>query len=149
MSSICVITGRIGQDAKVARSDNGRTAFRFSMATSKRLGGQDVTTWHPVSYFCGAEAEIQYLTERLVKGALVVVTGEVANYRRAHDEYPIEITHYAVEASRVEVLVPPNKATDSGAVKTPVTAIPSSSAPVAAEAAGREQTQPGGGVIFF
>lgn len=120
-TNIHVVAGRLGADAKPLSGSNGRSAYRFSIATdAPPNGGEKSTCWIPVVYWTGNEREIEYLKTRLVKGAMVVVNGPTLSRRYPHPEYPIDMVAWDLNADRVDIIsAPVNEATSTSAT-TPV-----------------------------
>ena len=73
------VTGNIGKSATIRQAGNDNVCS-FSIASNKKVKGEDVTTWIDASLF-GARGEklVQYLT----KGTKVVAVGELS--RREHE----------------------------------------------------------------
>lgn len=71
-----VITiGRLGKDAQVRTSQNGKQYLSFTVAVNSKRNGNEQTTWYDVSSF--NTGHIENLTKWLLKGKLVSVTGEL------------------------------------------------------------------------
>ena len=68
-------TGSLGQDCKVATTQNGKTVCEFSVAVNSGYGDNKKTTWANCVMF-GKRAEGQ-LPGYLVKGQKVAVSGEM------------------------------------------------------------------------
>ena len=78
MSSVnkAILVGRIGNLKDLAYTGANTAVKEFSMATSKKIKGDERTTWHNVVLWGkAAEALDQYLT----KGKMVYVEGEIDN----------------------------------------------------------------------
>ena len=76
MSSVnkAIILGRVGRDPDIRTTPNGIKVVNFSLATSKKVKGEEQTQWHRVTmYDKVAEIAAQYLR----KGSLVYVEGEI------------------------------------------------------------------------
>jgi single-strand DNA-binding protein len=76
------IIGYLGKDATASQLPNGTPVVKFSVATKKSWKDQndewqEKTQWHNVVCF---GANYGQMTERLVKGALVFVQGELATH---------------------------------------------------------------------
>jgi single-strand DNA-binding protein len=68
-------TGSLGQDCKVATTQNGKTVCEFSVAVNSGYGDNKKTTWANCVMF-GKRAEGQ-LPGYLMKGQKVAVSGEM------------------------------------------------------------------------
>jgi len=80
--NLAILTGRLGKDPELKQFDNGTTAARISLATSRKFKDksgekQEKTEWHTLKLW-GKQAELagQYLS----KGDRITVQGEI-NYR--------------------------------------------------------------------
>lgn len=76
MSSVnkAIILGRVGRDPDIRTTPSGVKVVNFSLATSKKVKGEEQTQWHRVTmYDKVAEIAAQYLR----KGSLVYVEGEI------------------------------------------------------------------------
>ena len=76
MSSVNKVTliGRVGRDPEIRSTPNGFKVVNFTLATSKKVKGEEQTQWHRVTMYDKlAEIAAQYLR----KGALVYVEGEI------------------------------------------------------------------------
>jgi len=74
-NTICVL-GRLGADCKVSTTDNGTALVSFPLASDFGYGERKGTNWFRVTQF-GKAAEGK-LPEYLLKGALVMVMGELS-----------------------------------------------------------------------
>ena len=147
MSSTVTVLGNIGADAERRETQNGTPYLTFTVADSRSkwdaAAGKYVTlntTWRRVSTFKG----LDYLPERLVKGATVYVSGseELRTYDKEDGTkgYSLDVMAHVVKVV--------SRSTDSGApaqVQTnPVAAYPAATnAPVQAGYA--QQGQPPAG----
>ena len=75
MNQVTLI-GRVGKDPDVKYSQSGTAVCNFSLATSKKIKGEDQTQWHRCVAF-GKTAEI--ISEYVSKGDQFAVSGEI-NY---------------------------------------------------------------------
>ncbi len=100
-----VLIGRLGKDADLRFTQNGeRGVLNFTMATSKRYRERDgnwkeETQWHTIVYWVTRNFEA--IHERLKKGALVLVEGEIA-YRTWEDKS--NVTHNVTEIRALKVV---------------------------------------------
>lgn len=67
-----ILIGRVGKDC-VTNTVNGKTVGNFSVAISKKINGQEQTTWFDVALW-----EKGKVYEYIKKGGLVMVEGEVS-----------------------------------------------------------------------
>ncbi len=67
------ITGRLGRDAEMKKTPNGKTVCEFSVATGHRETGDNVTMWVKVALW---ENAAEKLAPYLTKGTQVLVSGE-------------------------------------------------------------------------
>lgn len=78
-SAIAHVTGNLGGDPETKLTQSGTNYMTFSVATSRKRGGDERTTWWRVSVF-GRQADgLETLAQRglLAKGAAVSVYGAV------------------------------------------------------------------------
>ena len=76
MSSVnkAIILGRVGRDPDIRTTPNGIKVVNFSVATSRKVKGEEQTQWHRVTMYDKlAEIAAQYLR----KGSLIYVEGEI------------------------------------------------------------------------
>lgn len=81
MNDTCVLTtaGRIGRDAEVKTTKNGKTYLEFSIAVTRERPGQgsereEITNWYTCQVF--GEARAKGLQRIIAKGEKVLVIGE-------------------------------------------------------------------------
>lgn len=67
------VCGHLGRDPETRFLPDGKPACQFSLATSRKVKGEEQTTWWRVSTF-GRTAEIA--AEYLKKGSAVLIAGE-------------------------------------------------------------------------
>jgi hypothetical protein len=48
LNRICLI-GRLGKDAELVDSKSGKQYMKFSLATNRKKGGEEVTEWHNIT----------------------------------------------------------------------------------------------------
>ena len=82
--NIVLIQGRLGKDAEILKTKDGKTFCRFSIANSKSWKDQNGewqkrTTWPPIVTFQEGLAE-KVLKEKAVKGAHVLIQGEIVGF---------------------------------------------------------------------
>ena len=77
-----ILLGRIGKDLELRHTNNGTAVASTSMATSKKIKGEQVTQWHRL-IFWGPQAET--VTQYVKKGDQLAVEGEI-EYRSYQDK---------------------------------------------------------------
>ena len=83
------LLGNIGRDPKSDCTSNGKARCSFSMATTKRWGGEDHTEWHNIILWEKlAEIGSQYLH----KGSQVYIEGEIRTRKYEKDGRDVYIT---------------------------------------------------------
>jgi single-strand DNA-binding protein len=106
------LIGNIGKDAELKTFENGDQILRFSMATNREYKDgngqtQSAVTWHNIVL---RGKQIKYAKDRLKKGMLVYVQGEIRNrpYSKDNPAVITEIvgTAYVLDLSRQEASVP-------------------------------------------
>jgi single-strand DNA-binding protein len=107
------INGYLGRDAETKVLPNGTTVATFSVATSEKIKGDEVTTWFRVSLF-GKQAES--LAQYLLKGTQVDVLGRLRQSEFT-DKDGNHRTSLEVVASDVQLIGKKDtaKVTDAGA----------------------------------
>lgn len=68
------VSGRLGGDAEIKQTNNGKTVMNFNLAETLGFGDQKRTQWYRCAMF-GDRA--QKLQQYLKKGAAITVTGEM------------------------------------------------------------------------
>lgn len=111
-----ILIGNLGRDPEMRYSPEGNPMTNFSMATSRKFGERDETTWFRVTVF-GKQAEAcnQYLR----KGSKVLVEGRLYSdsngnpsvFQRQDGTYG---SSYVVTAETVRFLSPRNEDASSG-----------------------------------
>lgn len=74
MQKITLI-GRLGRDAAVRETQNGRKVIAFTMAVNSKPNGVEKTSWYDVSTF--NYERYQNMAKYLTKGGLVTVVGDL------------------------------------------------------------------------
>lgn len=67
------LVGHIGRDVEIRHMSDGMMVANFSLATSRKRGGNEVTTWWRAALF-GKRAEV--LAQYTKKGDALLITGE-------------------------------------------------------------------------
>jgi len=81
------ILGRVGKELELRYTQNGTAVTSFSLATSKKVKGEQVTQWHNLIAF-NQSAEI--LTKYVSKGDQLLVEGEI-QYRSYDNKDGIKV----------------------------------------------------------
>ena len=108
-SNLHIVTGRLGLEPNVRKFDNNRTNFRFSLATDRYAPNEPnnrSTSWIPVTYWASSEAEVAFLSQHLVKGALVQAIGASHSRHYQHEDYPVQMQAWDLHADRLEIFLP-------------------------------------------
>ena len=74
MQEISVI-GRLGKNAQVHETKNGRKFVAFTLAANSKRGAETKTTWFDVISF--NEQHVSKLVQYLTKGSMIVAIGEL------------------------------------------------------------------------
>jgi len=69
------LIGNVGRDAEVRNGGNGTSAIGFTVATSKKVKGENITTWVKCTKWV-KEGEHK-IADYLKKGVKVFISGEV------------------------------------------------------------------------
>jgi single-strand DNA-binding protein len=72
-----ILVGRLGKDPESRQTRAGKEFSSFSMATSKKIGEEEKTTWHNVVVW--NEHSAKYINDFAQKGTMVYVEGEIEN----------------------------------------------------------------------
>ena len=74
--NLSILMGHIGQDLELRQTKSGKDVTSFSLATSKKINGEERTTWHKITAWNKtAKACVSYLS----KGSPVHIMGELQN----------------------------------------------------------------------
>ena len=74
--NLVILLGHVGQDLELKQTKSGKDVVSFSLATSKKIKGEEHTTWHRlVAWNKTASICAEYLS----KGSQVHITGEIQN----------------------------------------------------------------------
>lgn len=71
-----IVLGRLGQDPEIRYTQSGVQITTINVATSSKIGDEDVTDWHRVTFF-GKRAEV--VGEYFQKGSQILVRGRIQN----------------------------------------------------------------------
>ena len=78
LNSVTLI-GRLGKDPEIKTTNAGKKFARFSLATSKKIKGEDVTQWHQVVVWNEKLSEV--IESYVNKGDMLAIQGEI-EYRK-------------------------------------------------------------------
>ena len=78
LNSVTLI-GRLGKQPEIKTTNAGKKFARFSLATSKKIKGEDVTQWHQVVVWNEKLSEV--IEKYVNKGDLLAIQGEI-EYRK-------------------------------------------------------------------
>lgn len=71
-----VLMGRVGKDPETRSTQSGMQVATFSLATSKKIKGEQQTCWHNLVAF---DKTAEILTRYVSKGDQLLVMGEINN----------------------------------------------------------------------
>lgn len=97
-----IVGGRVGGRVRVTQHE-GRYRLFFNVAKTKMRKGEKTTIWHPVVYWTSSEPEVNHLSLVLRAGTSVVVRGEPDLTTKKHQDAPVDITVYFIDADHVDV----------------------------------------------
>lgn len=118
--------GRLGKDAVVGTTKNGRQYLKFSVANNTFANGEEKTEWFDVRTF--NEFIIQQKKEILKKGAYVIVTGNLESEVKSFNG-KIFLNH-GVLANEINVpKLNSNNGNTAAKVEIPTVSMPSVSMP--------------------
>ena len=111
-----ILIGNLGRDPEMRYTPEGNPMSNFSMATSRKYGDKDETTWFRVTVF-GKQAENCY--QYLRKGSKVLVEGRLYSdsngnpnvFQRKDGSYG---SSYEVTAENIRFLSPRNEDASPG-----------------------------------
>ena len=75
-----MLIGRLGKDAELKDSKTGTQYMKFSLATNRMKGGQEVTDWHNVTVW--NEKLVENLHPYLVRGKQIFLEGLATSWRK-------------------------------------------------------------------
>lgn len=68
--------GRIGQDLEIRKTQSGKSILEFSVADTKKVNGNDITTW---AYWQCWEGKAETISKYAKKGDVIYLEGEYRN----------------------------------------------------------------------
>lgn len=70
-----ILIGNLGKDVELKTTDSGAVIGKFSLATSKKVKGESVSSWHNIIVF-NKTAEL--CAKYIGKGSKVMIEGEIS-----------------------------------------------------------------------
>lgn len=100
-----ILVGNMGRDIEVRKTQGGASVGNFSLATSKKVKGEERTVWHNIVVW--DERKIEYIKTYCKTGTKLYVEGEISNRKwtdkEGNDRWTSEIVVGSFE-SRVEIM---------------------------------------------
>jgi single-strand DNA-binding protein len=81
--NIQILLGNVGKDPELRQTKSGKDVTSFSLATSKKIKGEEVTTWHRIVAW---NKTAKVCAEYLSKGSPVHITGETQHREYEDDD---------------------------------------------------------------
>ena len=82
LNRVCLI-GRLGKDDELKDSSSGKQYMKFSLATNRMKGREEMTDWHNVTVW--NEKLVEHLHPYLVKGKQIYLEGLATSWRKDDD----------------------------------------------------------------
>ncbi|MCX6131630.1 MAG: single-stranded DNA-binding protein [Proteobacteria bacterium] len=98
-----IIVGRVGKTPEMFKSKAGDDIAKFSVATSKKSGGSEVTSWHNVICF---KKTAENVGKYLAKGSMVAIDGEIS-YSTYDNKDGVKMYRTDIVANSVQFLTKP------------------------------------------
>jgi single-strand DNA-binding protein len=98
-----IIVGRVGKTPEMFKSKAGEDIAKFSVATSKKSGGQEVVSWHNVVCF---KKTAENVGKYLAKGSMVAIDGELS-YSTYDNKDGVKMYRTDIVANSVQFLTKP------------------------------------------
>lgn len=92
-----ILIGNLGKKPELSYAGSGTAVCKFSVATSKKSKGEDVTTWHNVACFKNTAENV---AKYLIGGSTVYLEGEQTHRKYEKDgqtKYFSEVVAYTVQ----------------------------------------------------
>ena len=106
MSSVnkAILVGNMGADIEAKPMSNGGMMGKFGFATSKKVKGEDKTTWHNVVVW--DDKKVEYLQKYAKTGTKLYIEGEIETRSYEQDGTKKYITEIVVGRfdSRIQIL---------------------------------------------
>lgn len=98
-----IIVGRVGKTPEMFKSKAGEDIAKFSVATSKKSGGSEVTSWHNIVCF---KKTAENVGKYLAKGSMVAIDGELS-YSTYDNKDGVKMYRTDIVANSVQFLTKP------------------------------------------
>lgn len=108
---IIMIDGRLGRDAEISNSKQGKKYIRFSVANNVFVNGKEETEWYDVTSF--DDFIINVRSKILTKGTYVMISGTPSETIYTRRDGTEEISR-RILADRVELLTASKKDLENG-----------------------------------
>jgi len=82
LNRICLI-GRLGKDAELADTKTGKQFMKFTLATNRKKGQEEVTEWHNITVW--NEKLVENLHPYLTKGKQIYLEGLATSWTKSDD----------------------------------------------------------------
>ncbi len=82
LNRICLI-GRLGKDAELADTQAGKQYMKFTLATNRKKGQEEVTEWHNITVW--NEKLVENLHPYLTKGKQIYLEGLATSWTKSDD----------------------------------------------------------------
>jgi len=79
LNRLCLI-GRLGKDAELDTTQAGKQYMKFSLATNRKKGQEEVTEWHNITVW--NEKLVEHLHPYLTKGKQIYLEGLVTSWKK-------------------------------------------------------------------
>tara|TARA_R110002074_G_scaffold265342_1_gene437557 strand:- start:147 stop:563 length:417 start_codon:yes stop_codon:yes gene_type:complete len=79
LNRLCLI-GRLGKDAELDTTEAGKQYMKFSLATNRKKGKEEVTEWHNITVW--NEKLVEHLHPYLTKGKQIYLEGLVTSWKK-------------------------------------------------------------------
>lgn len=94
-----ILLGRVGQEPQYSEPKEGVSVARLTLATTRKINGQDETQWHRVSVFNKAA---EFVKKYVHKGDMVSVLGEMKYSKYTKNDVQMEKAE--VSASNIQLI---------------------------------------------
>jgi len=116
--NLAILLGNVGRDPEIRYAQSGTAVVNFTLATNKKVNGEDKTSWHRCVVF-GKTAEI--IEQYVKKGSKIGVEGEISYGSYDKDGTTVYTTdiivnrfHFAGEKAQSHPKQQPNQAQSQG-----------------------------------
>ena len=122
-----IIDGRLGRDAVISTSQNGRQHIKFSLANTTFRGNEEKTEWFDITSF--DDFVINKKSKALTKGSYVIVTGSWETETNVSPKDNKLYINHRVIATDINIPMLGKKQDGENVVPTPSVSIPTPSVP--------------------